>query len=458
MPIADTISTRTSQLDAESEAVKSRQAALDAKQQAGAAAYEREAAPIEKTLSAEMAQPLPTPPQATATMAPPDVSKIVDRKQYEGLSFALLGMALIGGAVSHGNWLAAGELLNGALKGYKEGNEEKAKEMLADYQRKFEAARAHDEAANREYQRILDDRKLTINQQLEMLKVVATKHQRQDVAAAAEQRSIDAVTRQIEAGRTQLANTEQRHEDLQASLAVRRQMHAASQASGVALTPEGEQFVTQAYMAGNKELMTMVGSRFGQHMLVPIINDMARQRLDPRDITANEIMVKAQASAERFAVMRLQGVERLTNSLQPLEARVQQLTAALNGRGIPLTNKVSNTVRQALGDGPLQELTTLMGSVGRQYLEAITAPASNAQLHATAQEWAQGILNPNMSFDQLQGTLRAMNAEITSTRNALHEQMREPGATVKGLGPAAPSGASAPSGGKVLDFSQLPKG
>lgn len=460
--IEDDAAVRQKQIDAEAATAVSRQTALDATQQAENSRNDTVMSAMETDMTRAMDQSMPARPAPAELPKPPDVTKLVDRKDYEGLAFALLGMAMIGGVASRGNWLGVSSSLNGALKGYKAGNEQRATTMLADYDRQFKTAKEAEVQANDQYQRILDDRKLTINEKLERIKVEAARHGRQDIALAAEQRSIDRLTQQIDAGRNQLLNTVQRHEDLRASLEVKKQLHALTAAAGAGaaqLTPEAEQFVEQVAAGGNMELVRLVSGRYTAKGAIPLLNDMAHQFAatgeDPRSLTAAKITVAAEQSAARQATIKRQGIERLTDSLQPLEQRVQQLLAQLNARGIPPANATVNYLRQTFGDGPLQELKTLMSSVGRQYVEAITMPGSNAQMHATAQDWAQGLINENISLDQLQGSLRGMNMEINSTRKALEKQAQQPQDDVRHAGPTiAPK--SAPSG--AIDFSQLPPG
>jgi len=199
-----------------------------------------------------------------------------------------------------------------------------------------------------------------------------------------------------------------------------------------------------------------------------VYNDLGRalqaQGIDPRQLTAEQFDNQVQLSTQRQISQRTAGVERLTKSIQQIEGEVTRLVDKVNGKDPKLINKGFNALSNALGDEDISELKTLLGSMGRQYIEAVTMPGSNAQLHASAQDWADGQFDPNMNIRHLSGTLKAMNFEIQSTSKALHEGQAQSVDRVKNQGPtiAPPPGAAPPQGNsataqpKVVDFSSLP--
>jgi hypothetical protein len=225
------IDAQSGSLDAESKQAGARQAALDARQSASLTAQDAEMKPLERQLSDTLNQPMPQREQVSMPSPPPN-KPIIDAKEYEGLSYGLLAMAMVGGLASHGKWTAASAALNGGLQGYLEGNQEKAKQGIEQYEREFKAAKAHEDDVNKQFDDILKNRNLSINEQLQRIKVVAAQNGREDVRIAAEQRSIDTLTRQIDAHRTQLLGVEQRNDAVQERIGAARELHAASGGSG----------------------------------------------------------------------------------------------------------------------------------------------------------------------------------------------------------------------------------
>lgn len=463
--VADPFTPRRKELDAQTEALKTRQAALDAESASVHQRQDSEMRPVEDALSTELNAPTPKREHVDMPL-PPDVKQVFNGKDYQQFSTMLLGLALIGGAASHGNWLGVTKTLSGALQGWHDGKHEQAQRMLDDYKMQFDAAKAKEAQANREYEDVLGNRNLSINQKLQQIRILAAQHGRQDIALAAQQKNLDAVAKQIEGGKNMLTQAEARHEDMQQRLADSRQNHAdmmelrrqqladarqrhadvmAARGTGIGgvkgapQTPEGMDLAAEV-----GRLQGSMPSFFGGKGL--LFDTLAKKGVTADEYVTGKIEVAANTSAARQAVTKLQGVERLTSAVEQLQDEVVMLARA-NGNGqVPAFNATMNSIKRNMGDGELQALHTLMSSTGRLYTEAVTMPGSNAQMHATAQEWATGLFNENMSLDQIRGAIYGMNKEIQATRGALEKQVTEavhrghkPGGTA-----SAPAARTAP--------------
>jgi hypothetical protein len=382
--------------------------------------------------------------------------QVVNPKDYEAFSFALLGMALMGGAVSKGNWMGVSSTLNGALKGYLEGNQARAQKEYDDFDRQFKAAKDHDAAALKSYDDILNNKRLSINDQLNQIRTRAKIQGDEDVATAAQMKHFDAMLNQINARRRSLDQTVARFDTVGAQIQAQRDKAAAARSAtgGANLNEDGKWFVESTMAGGNDKYAKMLQSRYGGQIAAGILNDMGKtfrtDGLDPRSMTEAQINLQVQKSTQTQITNRINGVERLTSAIKPLETRLQDLVRQVNGNGTMTMNQLENKVKSELGNEKLAELHTLMGSVGRQYIEAITMPGSNAQLHATSQDWADGTFSPNMPISALNGTLKAMNLEINSTSQALRDQLGKSHSEVTSQGPsiAPPGGARAAAHGQ----------
>lgn len=180
------------------------------KQTASFAEREKVLAPMEADLQARMAEPTPTRPKTEIPQFKPQ--PVIDAKDYEALSYGLIAMAMIGGVASQGKWLEVGSTLNGALKGYLEGNELEAQKRYKDYDEQFKGAMAKEAQANREFEDILKDKHMRIGDQINAYRIVAAKYDRQDALAAAQSRSLDSMWRSIESRKTAMARLEESHE------------------------------------------------------------------------------------------------------------------------------------------------------------------------------------------------------------------------------------------------------
>ena len=229
-----------------------------------AAKEQSESAPAEKAYESALAAPIPQH-RKVAQPAPVDEAKTkVDPKEYEGLSLALIGMALIGGAASHGNWLQASASLNGALKGFHEGNTAQAQREYDRFEREFKAASAQEKQADKEYEDALNSRKLTINEQLARVESIARRYGHEDVLSAAKTKSFQQVINQTEARRAQLIGTEQRQQAVTVRVEAGKEARTAAMDRYSPKTQEGKDLVETLMARGFQVTMGRggMGERF----------------------------------------------------------------------------------------------------------------------------------------------------------------------------------------------------
>jgi hypothetical protein len=450
---------------------QARQAALDKSTSQNVDRENREMAPLEGAATAaekDLSGIKPPTPSEKPEWKP---HPIVDPKDYQQFSFAVLGMAMIGGAISRGNWLGVSSAVNGAMQGYLDGNKDKADREFKDYQTKYKEALDHDKAAQAEFESILTNKNNSINSILAQIKIAAAKYGREDVRAAAEQKSIDGIWRQVEATDRSIATIQQHNDSLETQFELgKARLDNRSGGAGMDLeapiNANAKWLVEQTMLGGNDKFLKEAQSRYGGPVAMAALNDLGKtlqeQGVDPRTLTEAQLDNQVQLSTQRQISQRTAGVERLTGSIQQIETEVSRLVDKVNGTDPKLLNKGFNAISAAIGDEDVAELKTLLGSMGRQYIEAVTMPGSNAQLHASAQDWADGQFDANMNIPTLKGTLKAMNFEIQSTTNALKKGQAASGARVQGQGVTLPTPGAPPPGNsstatpKVVDFNSLP--
>jgi hypothetical protein len=136
----------------------------------------------------------------------------INPDDYQGLTYALIGMAMISGAAK-GDWMSASSSLNGAMKGIVEGNAQKAEEYWKKYQADYKRASDKHNDAMREYDNKVRQSDLTINQRLRAAQEVARKYEHMPINVAADQKSLTEVEKHIDSLRsaeTRLAESHDR--------------------------------------------------------------------------------------------------------------------------------------------------------------------------------------------------------------------------------------------------------
>lgn len=462
------ISRLTQDRNRDEAAARQRQEQLDKLRTATSTQEEKELKPLEDTagkLEGDLQQLQPPKPTQLPEWKP---KPIVDEKDFSNFSMGLIAMALVGGAVSRGNWLGVASSLNGALDGYLKGNQARADREFQDYQTKFKEAQAHDEQAQREFESILNNKQLSINAVLNQIKIAAAKYGREDVRQAAEQKSIDGIWRQVEATDRSIATLSEQNERIAMQLALGNARLKQTGGGEAALNDYGKWFVNQTLLGGNDKFLKELQSRYGGAIAADMFNTVGRELqeagVDPRTLSEAQINNAVQLSVQRQTATRIAGVERLTRSMQDIQSEVTRLVEKVNGTGMRPVNATFNAIESHLGQDGLQDLTelkTLMSTLGRQYIEAVTMPGSNAQLHATAQEWSENVFDPNMNLYGLQGVLKAMNYEIATTSKALGSTLKDAQSAVTDQGMTLPAPgaqpAAQPPGGQLSDEQLLQK-
>lgn len=426
---------RQADIDKLGDRAVSREDELSGRQQQSVEARDKELKPLEDRTSAaltdvsSMQAPKPTP-LPTWKGGPP-----IDAKEFHSFGMALIGMAMLGGAVSRGNWMGVSTTLNGAMQGFLDGKQDAAEKAYKDYQIKFGEAKAHDAQAQKEFEDILQNKKLTINSMLSQLKIAAAKYDRQDVRFAAEQKSIDAIWKQVEASKNSLGQMEERHDRMTEQIkAMLEKTKMTTGGDATKLSDKGREWVERSLILGDKGPMQMIASRFGAKQSIPIINDMAEKGIDPGDVVSGKASLKAYESALRATEVRKVGVERLTGAVQRMEKKILTLAEKVVPTGMPAANATINLFKKNLGDQDFAQFKTEITAVARQYIEAVTMPGSNAQLHASSQEMADEIIHSNMAVSQLIGVFKGMNDEIGAGSEALSDTSKRLHATIAGHG------------------------
>jgi hypothetical protein len=212
------------QIAQDSQQANQRQSALDTQRSQSAAAQDATLAPMEAAASTQIGDLSAMQPPKKADLPAYQPKPLVDPQEYQKVSWGLIGMALIGGIASKGNWMGVSASLNGALKGFLDGNHERAAQEYQDYKTQFERAKAKSEAEQKEFADILQNRRLTINNMLTQIKITAAKYGRDDVRMEAEQKSIDGIWRRVEAMDDSIRKSAEQNIRLQEQITARMQL------------------------------------------------------------------------------------------------------------------------------------------------------------------------------------------------------------------------------------------
>ena len=318
---------------------------------------------------------------------------------------------------------------------------------MKEYETKFKAAKDKETQANKEYEDVLSNRKLSINEQLQRIKILATQHGREDIRAAAEQKSIDTLHRQLDASRNSMVQVQQRNDAVQDRLMMQRELHqgrvdAARAASG-ANDPAVVNAATLELVMNNKQppkaLYNAVYANLGQ---------MAEsQGKTIPELLASGADFHSQALAKRSFEIRAQNIERAENQLLAEIPVMEDAMKRLSNPKLPIAARGNIIALRALGNTDVTRMDQSAEVVLNEFEQVVTnSPGTmNVQDVQTAKETYAKIAAPQQMKAWIDGAKRIIGNAKKSIDVSRKETMGRMSGTMdaKGGGEAEKPAADA---------------
>jgi len=395
-------------IQAATESAEQRQAALDAQRQQSASSQQAEMAPKEQAVSQQLdsLQQLKPPPKADLPTYQP--KPLVDPKEYQQVSFGLLAMAMIAGIASRGNWMGVNASLNGALKGFLEGNQQRAAKDYQDYKTKFDEAKAKSEGEQKEFAQILENRKLSINEMLTQIKITAAKYGRDDIRMEAEQKSIDGIWKRVETMDQTIYKTQEQNIRFQEALAAK--LAAAKTAAGGGGNPEDLQGAIGMATTGAPLNQIVPGYGKAASTQRAAVRDGAIKQIQSENpgmtlSQAGQLYAKRQveyAGGKASVTQLTKMVGATRQAVEQLDFNVDKATEEMRKLGStdisPVINAIIRQEEKWSGDPALGGLFYFMNAAATESARLLSGgQASAAQLHQGAAEEAKQWANVNLT-------------------------------------------------------------
>lgn len=439
----------------EARSAESRQAALDATRDASAGKQEAEMAPLEQKAQAAIADAAALKPPAPAPAPLPEYKPTpIDPKDYQGFSMALIGMALIGGVASRGNWLGVNASLNGALTGFINGHHALADQEFKEYETKFKEAKAHDDRAQKEFEDILQNKQLSINSMLSQVKIAAAKYGREDIRQAAEQKSIDSIWKQVESTDHSLSTLQLQYERFNAQREAAKPPPVQGGDIGAIKTgmPLNQIFpgYGKAVSAQRAEAKTQAIQEIANEMHLPL--EAAGAEWARRTVEYSAGKVSTGQLTKMLGATR-QASAQLDFNIK----KVSEEMAKLKSSNIsPVINAIARGEEKWAGDPAYSGLFYFMNAAATESARLLSGgQASAAQLHQGAAEEAKQWANVNMTPASWAEVAESMQQEGRERLKTYEDAIAagQSNFSDAGGGPGAnPGGPEA----RVVDWNSLP--
>jgi hypothetical protein len=423
-----------------------RQSALDAQRTASSGAREKELAPMESAVNKEISGLSSIKPPKQTPLPTYEPKPLIDAKEYQGLSLGLISMALIGGIASKGNWMGASASLNGALKGYLEGNQAAAEKDYKDYQTKFKEAQAKSAAEQKEFEDILQNKRLSINDMLTQIKVAAAKYGRDDVRAEAEQKSIDGIWRRVEtmdATIARITDADQRQRNgLDAALAKAKEGEFTEQESSLLAAMAYKNVSLPARLRSQKQIKSTLDGLMKEHPELDA-NGIAE------GLKSGKLKLAAETKAASTAGTQIGKVALASNELDSFGDQVIEASKGIP-RGTSMTlNGLMQASETQLSDPKLLRLKVKLQALNNAYDQL----AARGGTDKDKREHIHQLFNSQLSDKAIQELVKSVKEEAAGAREAANRTIAETSNTaIPGAGPqvAAP-GAHPPDVQSLLD-------
>lgn len=380
-----------------------------------------------------LSQPVPHPviPQLGGMPRAPDQSPRDPKQVFQQNSTIL---AMLGSLFTRKPLVTAMNAAAAAMKGYAEGDKDAAERAHKTWKDSLEAAVAQNQAEMDQYNLLMQDTSLTLEDRNAQLAGLAASNNDQNMLAALKSGAPDMQYNLLQ-GRQKSAESltgmliqSQQFEQQQAlereKMAETERYHA--QLTGTAtgsgpLDPETVQMLAQQYISGDPSALSGLGSgRMGLMARKQVLDFAAKSQQG--GATPDIALSRAGYAADKATLKQMQNYISRADTFQSVFLKninqVKKYSQAGVAGEVPVINKWIQAGRRATGDPDVAAFDAAIRTAGREYARIMSGPTSNAQLTVSAQATADEMLSPNMNADQLQAVINVMEQDIQNSIGA----------------------------------------
>jgi len=396
------------------------------------------------------AEPLPTVQKVDMPKAPN--APIVNQGEWQKLGLALVGMAMMSGAAK-GNWMAAGQFLNGAMQGYTQGHEELARDNFQKYQEQLKVAMDQQNQRNQEYRELLNNRKLSINEMISQYRTMSAEDGRADQISAANTRSIAAMDRA-------LASQEMMMERITAA---RDKAHDSMEGSGNTAI-EGDTLAWMYFLNGKTPQLPYGKSPERQAYIQGLEHVREQLGMSQPEFAAMAGSNAARTHAMNSLAQRSTMIDAASNSaIKNMDAAIEA-AKKVGLSDIQVLNKAVIAGKIQAGNADVTDYQIKLQTALREYAKVASGSIGASGLTDSQIREVNSTLSNASSIDQLIAARNAIATDMGNVASSYKDQMGAMTDVAKALETRAsgeqPAAAPAPAQpqGNVVDFSDWAKG
>lgn len=353
-------------------------------------------------------QPLPKPERVELPKIPDQ--PIVNGNEWASLGTALVGVAMMAGA-ARGNWMSAGQFLNGAIKGYADGHEEMARDNFQKYQAQLKLAMDQQNQRNQEYRELLSDRSKSINELISQYRIMSAEDGRKDQLAAAQTRSLGAMERALVS-----------QELMMERIGLQTRKANESLNPPAAATDYGKMAALQYLITGKAPPMPFGRSPERQAFAKAWADLPKELGVSAEDLIAMQGSNAAVAHAQNKIQEKFSVVDIAENAaLKNMDVAID-LSKKLDPTQIPLLNKAALAGEVGTGNTDASRYKLAIATVAREYARASSMNTSASGITDSQLKENESLIPTSATTDQLIGLKNTMQSDMSNIKSAVDEQ------------------------------------
>jgi hypothetical protein len=332
-------------------------------------------------------------------------------------------IAILGSLKTRAPMTSALNAAAASMKAYHQGDMEAAQLEREKWKDNFEKALKSNQEEMQQYTAALQESQFDITRAQAKLRTIAAQQQNNSMLAAVEAGDYQAQEKIIAGGISagqKGAELYSKHQEKQAQLEQNAILKRMAMGSGKELTQDTvDYYATQSLNGDNSWQVGLARGKAGQQLIQAVkdrIPQMAKELgMRPTDAIANKAELGGLTSALRDREKYVAAGNQFISNFNSQADLVEKYLAPGAAGGTPIINKWIQAGRQQIaGDPDVTALDTAIRGLAREHQRIVTGVTSNAQLHVSAQETADQLLNKDMTPEQVRSTLKVMREEATN--------------------------------------------
>lgn len=358
-------------------------------------------------------------------MPNPDLGPILDAKQYGQFAYSMLTLSLIGAIGGRKHWNGAAAALDGALKGYREGNMAVVREKKDEFEREFRTAQAKQREADRKYEDIIKSKTLTLNQKAEMIRIHAVEHQDWALESDARRKDYDAMWRRVDQYTARASQMQSKADALQDKKEARAAKAAGADAGNQGVSekyktdPEYKKRVDfwAKYMKDGSPLPARFAqSGAGKAMYSDIISVTPTLGSgNPAEMRAGAVALASEKSEARALGTRTAAIEQAASEAREMSSIVLETSEKFERTKFQPINEVLAAYEKKTGGTEVRQFGAAINSYINAYARAVN-PSGVATV--SDKEHAREMLSTADSHEQVKAIISVLDREMTAAQHS----------------------------------------